>query len=136
MRNRSSSGFTLVELAIGIALIVAMSMAGLGIGRYYRQYQNGLQCGAALKTIRQAQLAYLSDHPTETYANITFGNSTFLTYLPNGGDGLSDFQSTSCVYNGNQHVYLNPNVYPPTASLSPGGAALSTQTDGVWNSGP
>ena len=80
--TRSKSGFTLVELSVTIAVIlVLIGIASLGI-QPYLAYRDGRAAGEMLRSVKAAQLMYLSDNPTTKVTNLNQG--LLLPYMPNG----------------------------------------------------
>jgi type II secretory pathway pseudopilin PulG len=115
-----------VEVAVVISLVLLLSLVGAGGYGAFKNYQDGIAAGAALKTVRQAQLDYLSDHPTLTYNQLP-GQADFLTYLPDGQlPVLPAYQGAAAT--------IDYSQYPPVAMAN--GTVVSTQTNGIWNSGP
>src|SRR5713226_9554756 len=75
-------GFTLVEMTVVIAVIlILVGAASLGIRPYYA-YRDGRTAGEMLRSVKAAQLMYLSDYPSTPIANLT--QALLLPYMPNG----------------------------------------------------
>jgi prepilin-type N-terminal cleavage/methylation domain-containing protein len=122
--TRSKSGFTLVELSVTIAVIlVLIGIASLGI-QPYLAYRDGRAAGEMLRSVKAAQLMYLSDNPTTKVASLNQG--LLLPYMPNG------IWPTLPSYNGTVPT-INCAVFPPVTSLS-SDPSVST-TDGLWDVG-
>jgi type II secretory pathway pseudopilin PulG len=124
-----ASGFTLVELSVTIAMIILLAgAASLGLKPYYA-YRDGRAAGEALRSVKAAQLMYLSDYPSTPVANLT--QALLLPYMPNGA------WPTLPLVNGTAAL-INWTVFPPVAVLTVGGAAYDpsgTTTDGLWDVG-
>src|SRR5271166_4122419 len=121
------SGFTLVEMTVVIAVIVVLiGAASLGIQPYYA-FRDGRAAGEALRSVKAAQLMYLSDNPSTPITSLT---SALLTqYMPQGT------WPTLPLVNGVAPT-INCTVFPPVAVLSgttydPSGST----TDGLWDVG-
>src|ERR1700730_10512007 len=127
LKNRSTSGTTLVELSVTIAVILLLaSIVTLGIGPY-RAYRDGRAAGEMLSSIKASHLMYLADNPSTPVANLT---AVLLTpYMPNG-----KWPTLPAV--GTQTPTINCAVFPPVATL--GGATYDpsgSSTDGLWDVG-
>src|ERR1700736_1275170 len=127
LKNRSTSGTTLVELSVTIAVILLLvSIVTLGIGAY-RAYRDGRAAREMLSSVKAAQLMYLADNPSTPVANLT---AALLTpYMPNG-----TWPTLPAV--GTQTPTINCAVFPPVAVL--GGATYDpsgSSTDGLWDVG-
>jgi prepilin-type N-terminal cleavage/methylation domain-containing protein len=128
--SRSKSGFTLVEMAVVIAVILLLAgAASLGIKPYYA-YRDGRAAGEMLRAVKAAQLMYLSDNPSTPVTSLTSGPTGNLApYMPNGT------WPTLPSVNGAVPT-INCTVFPPVAVLS--GATYPpppAKTDGLWNVG-
>jgi prepilin-type N-terminal cleavage/methylation domain-containing protein len=126
--SRLKSGFTLVEMTVVIAVIlVLVGAASLGIQPYYA-YRDGRAAGEALRSVKAAQLMYLSDNPSTPVTSLT--SALLLPYMPNG------IWPTLPLVN-NVQPTINCTVFPPVAVLS--GAtypsASPAATNGLWNVG-
>jgi prepilin-type N-terminal cleavage/methylation domain-containing protein len=124
-------GFTLIELSITIAVIlILVGAASLGIKPYYA-YRDGRAAGEMLRSVKAAQLMYLSDYPSALVTSLTGGATGNLTpYMPNGA------WPTLPMVNGVQPT-ISCTVFPPVAVLGatnpydPSGSP----TDGLWDVG-
>jgi prepilin-type N-terminal cleavage/methylation domain-containing protein len=130
--GRAISGFTLIELSITIAVIlVLVGAASLGIKPYYA-FRDGRQAGEMLRSVKAAQLLYLSDNPSALLSTLTGGTTGNLTpYMPNGA------WPTLPLVNGTAAL-INCTVFPPVAVLTVGGATYDpsgSTTDGLWDVG-
>jgi hypothetical protein len=128
LEKRSTSGTTLVELSVTIAVILLLASIGtLGI-KPYLAYRDGRTAGEMLSSVKAAQLMYLADNPSTPVANLT---SALLTpYMPNGS-----WPTLPKV--GASQPTINCAVFPPVAVLNgttydPSGSP----TDGLWDVGP
>src|SRR5271170_7258270 len=83
--SHAKSGFTLIELSITIAVIlILVGAASLGIKPYYA-FRDGRAAGEMLRSVKAAQLMYLSDNPAALLTSLTGGPTGNLTpYMPNG----------------------------------------------------
>jgi prepilin-type N-terminal cleavage/methylation domain-containing protein len=126
-RDLRASGFTLVELSVSIAVILILAgAASLGVKPYFA-YRDGRTAGEMLRSVKAAQLMYLSDNPSTAVANLTQG--LLLQYMPNGT--WPTLPSVGVVV-----PTINCTVFPPVALLSgvtydPSGST----TDGLWDVG-
>ena len=129
--SHAKSGFTLIELSITIAVILILAgAASLGIKPYYA-FRDGRAAGEMLRSVKAAQLMYLSDNPSAALTTLTGGTSGNLTpYMPNGT------WPTLPMVNGVQPT-ISCTVFPPVAVLGstnpydPSGSP----TDGLWDVG-
>ncbi len=119
----SKSGFTLLEMTVVIAVIlVLVGAASLGVKPYYA-FRDGRTAGEMLRSVKAAQLMYLSDYPSTPVANLT--QAGLLPYMPNGT------WPTLPSYNGVVPT-INCTVFPPVVSIAdPSGST----TDGLWDVG-
>ncbi len=80
--SRARGGFTLVEMSVTIAMIlVLVGGASLGI-QPYLAYRDGRASGEMLRSVKAAQLMYLSDYPSTPVTSLT--QALILPYMPNG----------------------------------------------------
>jgi prepilin-type N-terminal cleavage/methylation domain-containing protein len=127
-RDFRASGFTLIELSITIAVILILAgAASLGIKPYYA-YRDGRQAGEYLRSVKAAQLMYLSDNPSTAVTALT--SALLLPYMPNGTWPILPLVGTVS-------PTINCAVFPPVAVLSgvtydPSGSP----NDGLWDVGP
>jgi prepilin-type N-terminal cleavage/methylation domain-containing protein len=127
----SKGGFTLVEMTVVIVVILVLAgAASLGIKPYYA-YRDGRAAGEALRSVKAAQLMYLSDYPATLVINLTQAN--LIPYMPQGT--LPNPWPTLPPVNGVAPT-INCTVFPPVAVLSgttydPSGSP----TDGLWDVG-
>jgi prepilin-type N-terminal cleavage/methylation domain-containing protein len=127
-----ASGFTLIELSITIAVILILAgAASLGIKPYYA-FRDGRQAGEILRSVKAAQLMYLSDNPSALLTSLTGGATGNLTpYMPNGT------WPTLPLVNGTPAL-INCTQFPPVAVLTVGGATYDpsgSPNDGLWDVG-
>src|SRR5580704_6067479 len=122
-----ASGFTLIELSITIAVIlILVGAASLGIKPYYA-YRDGRAAGEMLRSVKAAQLMYLSDNPSTAVTALT--SALLLPYMPNGTWPILPLVGTVS-------PTINCAVFPPVAVLSgvtydPSGSP----NDGLWDVG-
>jgi prepilin-type N-terminal cleavage/methylation domain-containing protein len=131
-RDFRASGFTLVELSVTIAVIlILVGAASLGIKPYYA-YRDGRAAGEMLRSVKAAQLMYLSDNPSALLTSLTGGATGNLTpYMPNGT------WPTLPLVNGTPAL-INCTQFPPVAVLTVGGATYDpsgSPNDGLWDVG-
>ena len=127
LHSRSTSGLTLIELSVAIALILVLAGASSLAIKPYCAYRDGRAAGEMLRAVKAAQLMYLSDNPSTPVANLT--QALLLPYMPNGA------WPTLPSVNG-QVPTINCTVFPPVAVL--GGATYDpsgSPTDGLWDVG-
>src|SRR6266436_8222199 len=111
LQSRSTRGTTLVELSVTIGVIVLLAgIVSLSV-QPFMTYRDGRAAGEALRSVKAAQLMYLSDNPSTPVANLT--QALLLPYMPNGA------WPTLPSVNG-QVPTINCTVFPPQAVL--GGA--------------
>jgi prepilin-type N-terminal cleavage/methylation domain-containing protein len=126
-RDFRASGLTLMELSITIAVIlILVGAASLGIKPYYA-FRDGRAAGEMLRSVKAAQLMYLSDNPATPVSALT--PNLLLPYMPNGA-----WPTLPSV--GNVVPTINCAVFPPVALLN--GVTYDpspTTTDGLWDVG-
>jgi prepilin-type N-terminal cleavage/methylation domain-containing protein len=126
-RDFRAHGFTLVELAIAMSVIVLLcGVASLAV-KPYLAYRDGRAAGEMLRAVKAAQLMYLSDNPSTAISALT--QAELLPYMPNG-----TWPTLPAV--GSATPTINFNVFPPVAVLNgstydPSGSP----TDGLWDVG-
>ncbi|MBV8216563.1 MAG: type II secretion system protein [Verrucomicrobia bacterium] len=125
--SRSQAGFTMVELALVISILVLLSgLASIAVPPFIA-YSNGRKAGEALRAVKAAQLMYLADNPATPVANLT--QALLLPYVPNGA------WPTLPSVNGVTPT-INCTVFPPVAVLN--GTTYNptgSTTNGLWNVG-
>jgi prepilin-type N-terminal cleavage/methylation domain-containing protein len=126
-RDFRASGFTLVEMTVAIAVIlVLVGIASLGVKPYYA-FRDGRAAGEMLRSVKAAQLMYLSDNPSTAVTALT--QALLTPYMPNG-----TWPTLPLV--GAVQPTINCTVFPPVALLS--GATYDpsgSTTDGLWDVG-
>lgn len=127
LASRSGQGFTLVELTVVIVVIlVLVGAASLGIKPYF-DYRDGRAAGEALRTVKAAQLMYLSDNPSTLPSDLT--QAELLLYMPNG-----TWPTLPSVNSAIPTIKFT--VFPPAALLSGAPYDPSVKTnDGLWDVG-
>lgn len=127
-RNRSSGGFTLVELSVTVATILALvGIASLGVGPY-NAYRDGQAASETLRTVKSAQLMFLADNPSRAVSSLQ--QSDLLPYMPN-----NTLWPTLPKVSG-QTPTTNCAVFPPVAVLNGKTYDPSpSTTDGLWDVG-
>jgi prepilin-type N-terminal cleavage/methylation domain-containing protein len=125
--NDAKGGFTLVELSVTIAVIlVLIGAASLGI-QPYLAYRDGRAAGEMLRSVKAAQLMYLSDYPSTPVTGLT--QAMLLPYMPNGTwPVLPSVNGVSPT--------VDCTVFPPVAVL--GGIPYDPSgltNDGLWDVG-
>jgi type II secretory pathway pseudopilin PulG len=126
-KSRSTSGATLVELSVTIAVILLLAGAASLAIKPYLAYRDGRAAGEMLRAVKAAQLMYLSDNPSTPVANLT--QAQLLPYLPNGAWPVLPS------VNGRVPT-IDCTKFPPQALL--GGAPYDpsgSPTDGLWDVG-
>jgi prepilin-type N-terminal cleavage/methylation domain-containing protein len=128
--SRSKSGFSLVEMAVVIAVILLLAGAASLSIKPYLAYRDGRAAGEMLRAVKAAQLMYLSDNPSTPVANLT--QALLLPYMPNGA-----WPTLPLGANG-QVLTINCAQFPPVAVLNgttttydPSGSS----SDGLWDVG-
>jgi hypothetical protein len=112
-----------VSLAV---ILVLAAVASLGVKPYFT-YRDGRTGGEMLRSVKAAQLMYLSDNPSTSVSSLT--QTLLLPYMPNGT--WPTLPAVSGVV-----PTINCAVFPPVAILSgstydPSGST----TDGLWDVG-
>jgi prepilin-type N-terminal cleavage/methylation domain-containing protein len=133
LQSRSTSGVTLIELSVTIAVILILAgIVAIGVKPYYA-YRDGRTAGEMLRAVKAAQLMYLSDNPSARVEDLTQAN--LLPYMPNGlvnGQVNPLAWPTLPSINGQQETpTINFNVFPPVSTYDPSGSP----TDGLWDVG-
>ncbi len=125
--GRSKRGVKPFKLAVAIAMILALAGASsLGL-RPYLAYRDGRTAGEMLRSVKEAQLMFLSDNPSRAVSSLQQVN--LLPYMPNGTWPILPS------VNG-QRPTINCAVFPPAAAL--GGTTYDpsgSPTDGLWDTG-
>jgi prepilin-type N-terminal cleavage/methylation domain-containing protein len=126
-RDFRASGFTLIELSVTIAVIlILVGAASLGIKPYYA-YRDGRAAGEMLRSVKAAQLMYLSDNPSTAVTALT--SALLLPYMPNGTWPILPLVGTVS-------PTINCAVFPPVAVLSSATYDPSgSPNDGLWDVG-
>jgi prepilin-type N-terminal cleavage/methylation domain-containing protein len=125
--SRSKGGFTLVEMSVAIGvMLILIGAVSLAI-QPYLAYRDGRTAGEMLRSVKAAQLMYLSDNPSTPVTSLT--QALLLPYMPNG-----TWPSLPSV--GGQVPTINCAVFPPLATLNgttydPSGSP----SDGLWDVG-
>ena len=127
LKSRSTSGVTLVELSVTIAVILLLAGIVTMSIKPFIAYRDGSTAGQMLRSVKAAQLMYLADNPATPVTALTQAN--LLPYRPQGQ------WPTLPSVNG-QTPTINFNQFPPVAVLSgstydPSGSP----TDGLWDVG-
>jgi prepilin-type N-terminal cleavage/methylation domain-containing protein len=125
----SAHGFSLIEVSLVIALLLALStFAGLTVTSV-RNWQRAKDASLSLQAVFAAQRAYLADHPT---ANIASVNSAQLqAYLPSGWSELPSFTGLANEALTLDHTVMPPVLYANGAVYDPSGKP----DDGLWDTG-
>lgn len=125
--SRSQAGFTMIELALVISILVLLAgLASIAVPPFIA-YSDGRKAGEALRAVKAAQLMYLADNPAAPVANLT--RALLLPYMPNGA------WPTLPSVNGVTPT-INCTVFPPVAVLN--GTTYNptgSTTNGLWNVG-
>ncbi len=126
--NRTKGGFTLVELSVTIAVILILAGAAAALGiQPYLAYRDGRAAGEMLRSVKAAQLMYLSDYPSTPVTGLT--STMLLPYIPNGTWPVLP------AVNGVLPT-IDCTVFPPVAVL--GGTPYDPSgltNDGLWDVG-
>lgn len=128
-RATAARGFSLIEISLVIALLLALStFAGLTITSV-RNWQRGKDAALSLQAVYSAQRGYLADHPT---ANIALVSTTQLqAYLPEGWSAMPVFTGLENEVLTLDHTVMPPKIYANGAIYDPSGKA----DDGLWDTG-
>jgi prepilin-type N-terminal cleavage/methylation domain-containing protein len=137
--NRSQSGFSLVEMAVVIAVILVLAGAASLSIKPYLAYRDGRAAGEMLRAVKAAQLMYLSDNPSTQVANLT--QAELLPYMPNGllANGQVNPLAWPTLPSGlkGEALTIDCTQFPPAAvdvngkTYDPSGST----TDGLWDVG-
>lgn len=127
--SSAARGFSLVEISLVIALLLALStFAGLTVTSV-RNWQRGKDAALSLQAVFAAQRAYLADHPT---ANIALVSSAQLqAYLPEGWSAMPSFTGLENEAITLDHTAMPPRLYANGAVYDPSGKT----DDGLWDTG-
>ena len=126
LQSRSTSGVTLIELSVTIAVILILAgIVAIGVKPYYA-YRDGRTAGEMLRAVKATQLMYLSDNPSTPIANLT--QAKLLPYMPNGA------WPTLPSVNG-QVPTIDCTQFPPVAFLNGPYDPSGSPTDGLWDVG-
>jgi prepilin-type N-terminal cleavage/methylation domain-containing protein len=127
--RRNKSGYTLIEIAAAIAVMVALAAIVIAAGRGYANWSDGKQAADALRAVEAARRLYLADNP---YADVNFLNqANLLPYLPG-----NVWPTLPSVAGGTLTIHFTTPNQPPTLRL--GGSVYDpspSTTDGVWDVG-
>ncbi len=125
----AARGFSLVEISLVIALLLALStFAGLTVTSV-RNWQRGKDAALSLQAVFAAQRAYLADHPT---ANIALVSTAQLqNYLPEGWSTMPAFTGLENEAITLDHSVMPPRLYANGSVYDPSGKS----DDGLWDTG-
>ncbi len=74
-------GFTLVELSLVIAILIALMSTGMFFSTAIEKWRAGKEASEVLRGAYVAQRMYLADHPTTAVSSLT--RTAILPYYPN-----------------------------------------------------
>ncbi len=128
--NRSSKGFTLLEMTIVIMVLLALLKIGLFTSERLDQWKLGRSASESLRSVYSAQRMYLADNPTAAVTSLTA--SALIPYLPNGATAMPTVTSLTGTTLG-----VIVNVSPPVINAGSGVAydPSGSNKDSLWDVG-
>lgn len=105
--RRASSGFTLVELLVVIAMIAVLVAIGIGAMFKFRKSADKLNAGNSLRQMQVANIAYASDHNGKFMAVYDFDDKKKGSYWPDNAEFLTLLFGSSHVYGNNGQKNIN-----------------------------
>ena len=126
LQSRSTSGLTLIELSITIAVMLLLAGIVTISVKPFVAYRDGSTAGEMLRSVKAAQLMYLADNPATDITTLTQDN--LKNYMPQGN------WPTLPSVNG-QTPTINFNKFPPEAVLNGTYDPSGSTTDGLWDVG-
>ena len=116
VRRPLRNGYTLVEIALVLGLLLVLSTAGIASFGYISRLSCARHAESILRQVDNARMSYLTDNPSLTYQDVTLAALTnymsdpaMLTNLPALGYTLSD---------------ANVQSYPLSYGIAPNSSAL------------
>jgi len=127
--RNTSAGFSLLEVSLVIALLLALStFAGITVTSV-RNWQRGKDAALSLQAVLAAQRSYLADHPT---ANIAMVSSAQLqVYLPEGWSTMPVFTGLNDETLTLDHTVMPPRIFADGVVYDPS----KRPDDGLWDTG-
>lgn len=126
-------GFTLVEMALVILIMVALASTGLFFNNKIKDWQLGRNASEALRSVYSAQRGYLADNPTASLSSLT--EEKLKPYLPSGLTAIPTVTSLT-----GETLTIDIKVSPPKVKNPGAGAGYydpsSNTTDLLWDTGP
>lgn len=125
----SSTGFTLMEVSLVIALILGLTtFIGFSVSAI-SDWQRGKNAGLGLQAVYATQRAYMADHPTADIATVT--TAQLQVYLPSGWSAMPTFKGLNDESLTLDHAVMPPRLELGNAVYDPSGKS----SDGLWDAG-
>lgn len=123
-------GFTLVEMSIVIAILIAMMSSGMFVSTAIENWRKAKDATEVLRGAYVAQRMYLSDHPTTSVSALTRTN--LLPYYPNNPTAFPTVEGLDNVVR-----QIKVNVSPPRIVNGDGSTydPSGSSSDGLWDVG-
>jgi prepilin-type N-terminal cleavage/methylation domain-containing protein len=117
--KRSVKGFTLLELAITMAIIGLLMVSGVGLFAALAKRQRETKTKEEMKSIREAVLGYY-----DNYLVLPSPDSGYL--VPVDDLDLSPNAQTDEIYSGQQYAYVSTNNGAPFSQLTVNGQSIGS----------
>jgi type II secretory pathway pseudopilin PulG len=128
LHHRSRRGYSLLEICAVIGVLAIFTTGTVLLGNYWSKYSDAVAAGGALRSVKQAQVDFLTDHPNLSVADLSAHSSDFLGYLPGGAlPSLPKFNG--------QTATIDYSVYPPRAIAGGQPVQFGDPDDGLWDAG-
>lgn len=127
-RRLRQRGYSLLEICAVIGVLAIFTTGAAILGNYWSSYSDAVAAGGALRSVKQAQVDFLTDHPNLSVSDLSAHSSEFLSYLPGGT--LPNLPK----FNG-QPATIDYTVYPPRAIAGGQPVQFGEPDDGLWDAG-
>lgn len=127
---RRPQAFTLVEMTLVIAVMLALIGAGLSVSGSSRKTLLGREAAESLRSVYTAQRLYLSDYPLAAVSSLTA--EKLVPYLPNRLTAVPTVKSLT-----GATLTIKVNVFPPVVDGG-GGTTYDpsgNSKDSLWDVG-
>lgn len=128
--NRSAGGFTLIELSVVIAVLIALISTGFYSSAAISKWHRGRVASETLRSAYVAQRMYLADYPTTQVSTLT--HNRVLPYIPNSP---SQFPTVTSLEGATLQIKIDTS--PPVINAGDGTAydPSGNPTDSLWDVG-